>query len=347
MSGYAALLEDYYNEQKLANDTFTGISECLESLTSMVNEEVEFGVMITLQEAEEGAIKDKAGKIASSVKRTAEALVKRLIAFVGKIGEAIKRFVAKAKVIIAQKGNQAMAKILSNREAMVDGEVKLKVPKDWPAIHNIYKKALSTANDINKDMTTACDAVKGSKDLSATAPLAKNSEKYAPVIDALSEDIASSDQFTDKVYGDSSASRSVKDAYHTYIEPGLGVINKNISEIEKVCNDAKKKCDETAKAIKAATTKENDKYYISSVIADVTKTSSQCMRISTYILNFSMSLLANCAKNSAKLALAAVDSKKNRLVAAGKEKSEAKKAEREAKKAEKEAEKAKKEKEKK
>ena len=40
MSGYATLLENYLEEEKYANDTFAGISSCLESLTDFVNEDV-------------------------------------------------------------------------------------------------------------------------------------------------------------------------------------------------------------------------------------------------------------------------------------------------------------------
>ena len=57
MSGYAALLENYLEEEKYANDTFAGIASCLESLTDFVNEDVNFDMTISLTEAETGDIK--------------------------------------------------------------------------------------------------------------------------------------------------------------------------------------------------------------------------------------------------------------------------------------------------
>ena len=124
---YAAMLENYLEEEKYANDTFAGISSCLESLTSFVNEDVNFEMTISLTEAESGDIKEKDKKVSAAIKNGISKLISKLEAFIGKIGEAVKRFVAKAKVTIAQSGNEALKKMISNNKYNIGKDIKVKI----------------------------------------------------------------------------------------------------------------------------------------------------------------------------------------------------------------------------
>ena len=85
MSGYAALLENYLEEEKYANDTVSNISSCLESLTDFVNEEVNFEMTISLTEAEGGEIKEKAKKVSAAIKNGIAKLIKKLEEFKDKV----------------------------------------------------------------------------------------------------------------------------------------------------------------------------------------------------------------------------------------------------------------------
>lgn len=71
MSSYETLLENYNIEEKYANDSFSNMMTCFESLNVFANEDVNFDVIISLEEAESGKIKDTAAKVKEAAKRTA------------------------------------------------------------------------------------------------------------------------------------------------------------------------------------------------------------------------------------------------------------------------------------
>lgn len=313
---YTALLEECFLEEKYSNDTFASIAENFDSLTNFVNEDVTFGVMISLEEAESGNIKDKAAAIGKSAKKAWDNLVERLIAFGKKIAESLKRFIAKAKVVIAQGGNKAIKKIMTSENASKYTVKDLELDtvggkKRASAIKAIYIQAIKVAREINSDMSTAASNLSKDKAWEFT-------DDYSSTIDTLSQNVNDSElKGTEKVSG------NAKKLYQDYSASYLDIVSSNLSSVESVVKDAMKKCDVMASAIKALDKGENHSDKLTSVI----KVSSQCMKISTYTLNFSMSILTIATKNAAKIALAAKDEKGW----AAADKKAAKKAEKEAK----------------
>lgn len=300
MSGYAALLENYLEEEKYANDTFAGISSCLESLTDFVNEDVNFDMTISLTEAETGDIKEKDKKVSAAIKNGITKLIGKLEAFIGKIGEAVKRFIAKAKVTIAQKGNEALKKMVSNNGYVIGKDIKVRAikvngVKGAKVAEGIYKAVTDANNAISKEIISIQNAISDG----STVSVNRNKE----VIDTLSTSFEKSDATTLELIS-SAKKLSVKDAYQEYVGQYLDVVNNNISKIDGQAKESQKYCKEIIKVLKKA---ENGSEINSESIAAVNGISSDLMRLATGALNYSMSLLTLATKNGAKIALAAVD----------------------------------------
>ena len=300
MSSYAALLENYLEEKKYANDTFASIASCLESLTDFVNEDVNFDMTISLTEAETGDIKEKDKKVSAAIKNGISKLISKLEAFIGKIGEAVKRFIAKAKVTIAQKGNEALKKMISNNEYIVGKDIKVRALKVNGAegaevAEGIYKAVTDANNDSSKEIISIQNAIADGNTVSVN----RNKE----VIDTLSTSFEKSDATTLELIS-SAKKLSVKDAYQEYVGQYLDVVSNNISKIDGQAKESQKYCKEIIKALKKV---ENGSEINSESIAAINGISSDLMRLAIGALNYSMSLLTLATKNGAKIALAAVD----------------------------------------
>lgn len=297
---YAAMLENYLEEEKYANDTFAGISSCLESLTSFVNEDVNFEMTISLTEAESGDIKEKDKKVSAAIKNGINKLISKLEAFIEKIGEAVKRFIAKAKVTIAQKGNETLKKMLSKNGYVIGKDVKVRAVKvngvkGAKVAEGIYKAVTDANNAISKEIISIQNAMSDGKAVSVN----RNKE----VIDTLSTSLEKSDATTLELIS-AVKKWSVKDAYQEYVGQYLDVVSNNISKIDGQAKESQKYCKEIIKALKKA---ENGSDINSESIVAVNGISSDLMRLATGALNYSMSLLTLATKNGAKIALAAVD----------------------------------------
>lgn len=297
---YAAMLENYLEEEKYANDTFAGISSCLESLTSFVNEDVNFEMTISLTEAESGDIKEKDKKVSAAIKNGISKLISKLEAFIEKIGEAVKRFIAKAKVTIAQKGNETLKKMLSNNGYVIGKDVKVRAVKvngvkGAKVAEGIYKAVTDANNAISKEIISIQNAMSDGKAVSVN----RNKE----VIDTLSTSLEKSDATTLELIS-AVKKWSVKDAYQEYVGQYLDVVSNNISKIDGQAKESQKYCKEIIKTLKKA---ENGSEINAESIAAVNGISSDLMRLATGALNYSMSLLTLATKNGAKIALAAVD----------------------------------------
>ena len=300
MSGYAALLENYLEEEKYANDTFAGISSCLESLTDFVNEDVNFDMTISLTEAETGDIKEKDKKVSAAIKNGISKLIGKLEAFIGKIGEAVKRFIAKAKVTIAQKGNEALRKMISNNGYVIGKDIKVRAikvngVKGAKVAEGIYKAVTDANNAISKEIISIQNAISDG----STVSVNRNKE----VIDTLSTSFEKSDATTLELIS-SAAKWTVKKAYQEYVGQYLDVVSNNIGKIDGQAKESQKYCKEIIKVLKKA---ENGSEINSESIAAINGISSDLMRLTTGALNYSMSLLTLATKNGAKIALAAVD----------------------------------------
>lgn len=299
MSSYETLLENYLEEKSYENDTFSNVAACLESLTSFANEEVNFEMVITLEEAESGSIKDKAAKLGATVKKTIHNLIEKLTNFITKIKEAVKRFVAKAKTVIAQKGNEALKKMVATDEYVTGKAINLvyfesaKGLKGKELINDIFSQ-------VNKALTKATNVAKS---YSLDQETIEMGDDITNVIKAFSEDFAKSKMAKTREVG---AIQSVKGVYKQYIAPYLDATNKMIKDVEEAEKEALDACNAVIKELKKA---ENGKSVNAASISAVSKLSTQIMQLTTATLNFAMSVLTVTAKNSAKLALCAVTAK--------------------------------------
>lgn len=308
MSSYATLLEEHFEEEMLSNNTFSNISSCLESLTDLVNEEVNFEMTISLEEAVSGNIKDKAAKISGSVKATIKNLIEKLDKFIDKIQEAVKTFVAKAKVVIAQCGNEALKKMIGNDKAVIGKDIKVRELKyngktGSDVIDPIFNQAITSSVKILSNLS------KAAIDLEKGEPISINRD--TSVIDAMVEDITKSKLGTLAMI--SSASKvTVKKAYDDYVGNYLNSVKLMLKSIQSTCDDARKAANAVIKSLKKV---ENGNEVNADAIASISAASSDAMKISTYITNYAMSILTMATKNGAKIALAAVDANGKAVVA--------------------------------
>lgn len=308
MSSYATLLEEHFEEEMLSNDTFSNISSCLESLTGFVNEEVNFEMTISLEEAVSGNIKDKAAKISGSVKTAISNLIKKLIAFSEKIADATKRFTTKAKVVIAQCGNEALKKMIGNNKAVIGKDIKVRElkyngNKGASVVKAIYDQGIKSSVNILSNLA------KAAADLEKGEPISINRD--TSVIDAMAEDITKSKVGTLTMIS-SAKNVTVKSAYDEYVGCYLDSVKSMLPTIQSTCNDAKKQASALVKSLKKT---ENGAEVNAEAIASISAAASDAMKISTYILNYAMSILTIATKNGAKIALAAVDADGKAVVA--------------------------------
>lgn len=314
MSGYEALLEKSFQEEEIKNDTFASVGACLESLTAFVNEDVDFSVTISLNEAEDEAIDNKKGKISAAIKNGLNKLIAKLKEFINKIGDAVKRFVTKAKIAVANCGNDVMKKILGgNEKAVIGSDIKVKTvefngKKGAEIVNTIFNSALmadaklhnalkNNGNDTKEDFIFDND----------------DTDDIEHILDTITADVAGSDIAKDVEIAKADKV-PVKDAYNDYVAIFFDPVKKNLNDIEKSCKDSQKAanslikyCNKTLGKGDAITTELTNK---------LTKYSNLTMKLSTQILNYSMSIVTLGTKNSAKIALAAINDKGEKVAKA-------------------------------
>ena len=306
MSSYETLLENYNIEEKYANDTFSNMMSCFESLNAFANEDINFEVNISLEEAESGKIKDNIAKIKEGAKRTSEVLKKKVSDFIIKIKDALSRFIAKAKITVANKGNAALKKMIGNSELIIGKDIKLKVFKDNKsnaAIFDQVSKAVEKIDDIRDD--SSIDDVK-------------------TVVDALADSVAKSN-IVEEATLKADDNMKVKDAVAKYVDPLLKDTTDNLNNAQKLVNEVIKNLkgdiktiDDSAKKIDKAIGKGvgNSTFTMLNIDTNEFKESiSLAMKVSTRYINYVSTVLVMGASNASKIALAAVDAK-GKLVAA-------------------------------
>ncbi len=308
MSSYATLLDECAQEEMYANETFSSLGSYLESVTNFVNEDVNFEVTISLDEAVSGDIKDKAGKIGASVKKAIDSLIAKLQEFITKIGEAVKRFVSKAKVTITQKGNVAMKKLLNDSTAKLKKEVKLKEisyngKSAKSCVDDIFNKAAKAASTVYGNIDKIADKLETFEDPSDVT-------RVTAEIEALSEDITKSSVVKEATVP---AASTVSAAYKLYVDQYFVSIEGNLSGVQEIC----KKAQDHAKALIKSLNKAKSADGKMTAEGSALKTmdvkaitvakdhASDAMKISTYTVNFAATVLTMATKNSAKIALAA------------------------------------------
>lgn len=304
MSGYEALLEEYFEEESNSKITFEELGNVLESLTEFVNEDIQVNVEISLQEAEEESIKDKAAKVGGAIKKAIEALIAKINQFIEKITDAVKKLVAKAKVTLAQGGNKAMAKIVADNKYKASKDIKLLQLKGGQEVGvKLLDQALKAIADTNRQIS-AITFENGAGEVPAsvekvTAAFAQKVEKSSIVTEVTVKQ------------GD-----SIKAAYNKYCAKDIKSINDAVSKLATAVGSTKQAQGTASKVLKGMENKE----VTSDKLASVSKLVTASMKINTYAVNYASSLLGILAKNSAKLALAAVAEDGKHAVAAGKAK---------------------------
>ncbi len=294
MSNYETLLENYNIEERYANDTFSNMMACFESLNAFANEDVNFDVIISLEEAESGNIKDTAGKIKEAAKRTAATLEKRISEFIARIKDALSRFIAKAKISIANKGNAALKKMLGNSELVIGKDIKLKAFKDRNSNTAIYNQVYNAIIKARMEFVDA-DGVKS-------------------VVDALANNVAKSNIVEDIVLKADSNTK-VKDAVADYVDPLLKYTTDNLNNAQELVRDTikklKKDINDYKKHIKTADKNNNEgaKEVYTEWTNGAKEGISLAMKVSTRYINYVATVLVMAASNATKIALAAVDAK--------------------------------------
>jgi CRISPR/Cas system CMR subunit Cmr6 (Cas7 group RAMP superfamily) len=302
MSSYETLLENYNLEEKYANDSFSNMMTCFESLNAFANENVNFEVVISLEEAESGKIKDNVTKIKEAAKRTAKAIEKKVSEFITKIKDALSRFVAKAKITIANKGNAALKKMLGNSELVIGKDIKLKYFKDGKSNAAIYKQ-------VNKAIERL-----GNANFYYSSKYVKYMNDPKSIVDTLAEDVSKSNIVEDTVLK-ADENIKVKDAFAKYVDPLLKDTTDNLSNAQKTVNETikdlkdsisgyKKKVKEAAKRDMNST-----KAIYSEWVDNYREMISVLMKVSTRYINYVATVLVMGASNASKIALAAVDAK--------------------------------------
>ena len=280
---YTTLLESYDDEHKYANTTFAEMAEMLDSLNEFANEEIQFTVEISLQEAEDETIKDKAGKVGAALKSGAQKLITKLQEFINKIGEAVKTFVAKAGTIVKQGGNAAMKKI-------ADSNVELKKEIKLTEI----KGAKVTVDKILTKVGKAIDDISGRIKNDSAEELPASVQE---AIDALGEKLEKSEVVANNTVGNQSA----KSVYTSYVQPYLVIVDSLIKGSDSVVAQCKAAQSDAKTLIKHLQKEANTPERV----ARLSKLSSALMQISARTMQFANSLLTIPTKNAAKIALAA------------------------------------------
>jgi hypothetical protein len=313
---YTALLEEYEEQNRIC--TFSEMAANFSSLAALVEEEVDFSVMISLDEAAEEEIENKDKKISDAIKNGFKKLADKLEAFVTKIGEFLSRLKNKIKVTVASKGNEAMKKLLADKQAYIKKDIKLQNFQT-----NTAKTLLKAANDIVKDANAAVDAAKNGQSFTRV-----DAEK----IKTFKEDVTKS-KLVNKAEIKASAHFKVAEAYKMYVSGLFDAIESSFANTDKNIKDAQKAAKDLAKELRKADRKNNK-----SSVSELNGVASDLMTISTYVLKLNADFLSMATRNSAKLALAATTKdwradadKKNEKEAAKKRKAEEKEAKRAAK----------------
>ena len=310
MPSYETLLENYNTEEKYKNDTFSNMMSCFESLNAFANEDVNFEITISLDEALSGEIKDTAAIINEAANHTATAIEKKISDFIAKIKDALSRFIAKAKITIANKGNAALKDMLSNSELVIGKDIKLKFFKDNKSNAAIYDQV----NEAIKKLDNA------NYYYSSKSEYTEYIEDPKSIVDALGDNVAKSNIVED-ITLKASDNMKVKDAYDKYVNPLLENTTANLGYAQRTVNetikDLKNSISDYKKMVKEADKRGMDrtKAIYSGYVDNHREMVSLFMKLSTRYINYVATVLVMAASNASKIALAAVDAK-GRSVAA-------------------------------
>jgi actin-related protein len=293
MSSYETLLENYNIEEKYANDSFSNMMACFESLNAFANEDVNFEVVVSLEEAESGKIKDTAGKIKEAAKRTAKAIEKKVSEFIVKIKDALSRFIAKAKITVANKGNAALKKMIGNSELVIGKDIKLKYFKKNKSNAYVFGQVDKAIKKVSENEYIDVDNLR-------------------VTVDVLGDNVATS-SIVEEIVLKASDNMKVKEAVTKYVDPLLKDTTDNLNNAQKTVNETIKTLKANIKDLKKETAsmdKNSEEAKINKEdMSDLRECISLLMKVSTRYINYVGTVLVMGASNASKIALAAVDAK--------------------------------------
>ena len=341
MSSYAALLEEYYEETRYANDTFTDIEYFMESVGASIKENVDFNITLNLNEvsfddseALSEAVSDKAKtKFGEAIQR----LIKKIGEFVTNIGLAMRRLADKAAIIVSNCGNKVLAAAIKNKNAKIGKDITIKIPAgkhDATAIIDKIKTAqgiikrkldqiqINAGYSFDKDLSKTQNAYMGaSNDATSAQTAAAIDKSYSDNVKTLNKILAESYAKSDAIKTvPISKGCKVDEMYRKYIKPLLDMCDTKGSssssvvkasddltkESIKTCNSMKK---DLQKAEAQARKADNTSQIINAQhsLAVVSAVSTDMMTLNHNCIKFALSILQVASRASAVLALAAVD----------------------------------------
>lgn len=216
MSCYDVLLEEFNEEQELANATFSSIAESVNALYEFVAQDINLEFSISCESAQDiEALKEAAG---AAVKERLVKLGQKLKEWAIKVVEQVKKIAKKAAIAAATGGNAVMKKLISQK-AVTKKDIQLSKSKYSRSENSKIFEKLMEATHLN----TA--AGKGKM---------------------VDEIFGSKDKFNE-IKVDIKAGQSAKDLYKDYVDMYIAGIDYN--KVVKCIEDAAKEANKLAKEL--------------------------------------------------------------------------------------------------
>ena len=216
MSCYDVLLEEFNEEQELANATFASIAESVDALYEFVAQDINLEFSLTLESAADNEALQEA--VSAAMKERFVKLGKKLQEWAVKIIEQVKKIAKKAAIAAANGGNAAMKKLISAKATT--------------------KKAIK----VKKTEYGKSETAKIAKKLMEVTHLSSTSGKAQMVDDIF----GAKDKFK-AVEVDVAAGKSAKELYNEYVDQYIAGIN--YGEVSKCIDDAAKEAKKLAKSL--------------------------------------------------------------------------------------------------
>lgn len=281
---YAMFLEEYNAEQEAASVSFTEMSESLNSLIEFATSDITLDFSINLESVSDPVALKEA---ADEAKKNALVKFKEvLVNWATKAIEWVKKVAKKAALAVANSGNAAIKKLLSEK-ATLKKDVTLKV-----STFN-GKQVMAIVNEIKSEMNTITGFSAQSANLDAIVDIKKKVEGSLADIKAKK---ATFESVTQK------AGSKIVDLHKLYVDPYIKAVNyKEITEIVDKAADKAKKIAESLGKDANFKTGEPLKPHETKNMREIGTT---VMQLGSVLMSFAFENLSTGVANSVKLALA-------------------------------------------
>lgn len=216
MSCYDVLLEEFNEEQELANATFASIAESVDALYNFVAQDINLEFSLTLESAQDSEALQEA--VGAAMKERLKKLGDKLKEWAIKVVDQIKKIAKKAAIAAANGGNAAMKKLISAKATT--------------------KKAIK----VKKTEYGKSETAKIAEKLMDLTKLGTASGKAA-----MSEDIFGAKDKFKAVEVDEAAGQSAKALYDKYVDQYIAGIN--YSKVSSCISAAAKEANKLAKEL--------------------------------------------------------------------------------------------------